>query len=345
VLSAKEFAGILEAAVLAPSAENRHAFELHNARDRLQLYGNDAYRRAAWHHRFLAQISFGAVVENIVVRAAALGWRARVHPFPLATEPSLIADLSLAAMPSAPSSHDAAIATRHTNRSLGFAGPRLDESNLQCLRTLAENISGVSLTFFDSPAARSDVLRLVRTAETARFKLETLHRDLFSGVRFDVGWNASADTGLPPAALGVGRGARWMFAQLRRWPLMRMLTHFGVHHALGIRAGDLPCRLAPHLGLLATSVADEAGAFAVGRALERVWLEGESRGLALQPFAGAGLLARPEYVDVPAETSRRLRESWKHLTLDTPVMVFRLGHAQRPTIRAGRPQVRTFSLD
>ena len=47
------------------------------------------------------------------------------------------------------------------------------------------------------------------------------------------------------------------FALLRRWPLMRASTWLGAHLALGLRAGYLPCALAPHAGLL---VVDATGA-------------------------------------------------------------------------------------
>ena len=339
MLSATELSSILEAALAAPSAENCHAFEIQVSAERLRLYGDAAYRAAAWHQQFLIQISCGAVIENIVVRAAALGYSATVVPFPGGSGALLLAELAL--LPSVPSesAHDAAIATRQTNRTLHFAGPPLDVSTLERFRHLAETVAGVSLTFFDSPDRRASILPLVRMAETERFKVESLHRDLFSGIRFDVGWHESAEVGLPPGALGVEPGARWLFAQLRRWPLMKALSYVGVHHALGVRAGDLPCRLAPHVAVLATSLCPELGALAVGRALERVWLEAETRGLALQPFAGPGLLARLEYADVPAETGRRLRERWKGVVQDTPVMMFRLGRAPRPRVRAGRPSV------
>jgi hypothetical protein len=342
VLSAAELESILEAAKWAPSAENRHAFELAGSQDGIRLYGNDAYCAAAWHHRFLAQISLGAVIENIVVRAAALGYHVTVFPFPEGGEAPLLAELLLVRAEAIDSPHNAAITTRQTNRTLLFAGPRLDASTLEDFRRLAEAIEGVSLAFLDSPERRASILPLVRLAETERFKTESLHRDLFSGVRFDVGWHATADVGIPPGALNVEPGARWLFAQLRHWPLMRALSRFGVHHALGVRAGELPCRFAPHVGLLATSLSGEGGPLAVGRALQRVWLEAESRGLALQPFAGAGLLARPEYAEVSPETGRRLRELWTRLTQDTLIMVFRLGRARRPAIRASRPTNETF---
>lgn len=327
---------IVEAAVLAPSADNRHCFELRAFPDAILLYGSEAFLSAPYHRKILSLISFGAVVENMSVRAARRGYRADVRWLPDAAEPSLIAELRLTRAEPVEAAPDAAILGRHTNRRVFFSGPRLSEGDLGQLAQLLYGIDGVALTFFDSRRERAALLRLVAMAEAERFNTRALHEDLFSSVRFDVGWHASAHEGLPPGALGVEPGARWAFAQLRRWPVMNALRHIGVHHLLGFRAGYLPCRLAPHLGVLTTSVPLEQGAVAVGRALQRVWLEAERRGFAFQPLAGAALLALDGYKEVPEKTRSGLRQGWTQLTDETPLMVFRLGHAKRPAIRTGR---------
>ena len=115
-----------------------------------------------------------------------------------------------------------------------------------------------------------------------------------------------------------------------------------MHHALGFRAAYLPALLAPHRGVLTTTLPLEQGALRAGLALERIWLEAECQGLALQPLAGAALLALPGYREVSDDAGERLRRGWKAITQDTPVMVFRLGHAKRPEIRSGRRPVSEF---
>lgn len=331
-----DLSSILQAAVAAPSADNRHCFELSAAPDSLLLFGNEAHRSDPFHRRVLNLISFGAVVENMVIRAARLGYRATVSWMPDAARPSLIAELRLATIEPVATPLDAAIAGRHTNRRVGFSGPTLSDAELARLRSLVSTIDGVSLAFLDSREQRARLLRLVRIAEAERFNTRALHENLFSAVRFDVGWHATADTGLPPGALGVEPGVRWAFAQLRHWPVMNALRRFGIHHALGVRAAALPCRFAPHCGVLTTRLPIERGAVAVGMALQRIWLTAESLGLAFQPLAGSALLALPEYRDVPVQTGERLRRGWRELTDEMPLMVFRMGHAKRPEIRTGR---------
>ncbi len=212
----------------------------------------------------------------------------------------------------------------------------MSESDLAAFRELLRGIDGVTLSFFDSGSPRTQLLRLARIAEAERFNTKALHEDLFSSVRFDVGWHASAEEGLPPGALGVEPGMRWAFAQLRHWPVMNTLRHFGIHHVLGVRAAALPCRFAPHRGVLTTRLPIERGAAAVGVALQRIWLTAESLGLAFQPLAGSALLALPGYRDVPVQTGARLRQGWRELTDETPLMVFRMGHAKPPAIRTRR---------
>ena len=179
-----------------------------------------------------------------------------------------------------------AIPRRHTNRRVIFSGPQLTEGELAQFRELLNGIDGVTLAFFDSGRQRAELLRLMRIAETERFNTRALHEELFSSVRFDVGWHASAEEGLPPAALGVEPGVRWAFTQLRHWPLMNALRHLGFHHPLGFRAAYLPGRFAPHRGVLTTSLPIERGALAVGVALQRIWLEAERRGLRSSPLPG-----------------------------------------------------------
>jgi len=340
-LSRLDLESIAEAAVAAPSADNRHQFELQLDADTLLMRANDAFASMPFHRRTLGLLSFGAVVENIVVRAARLGYRADVALLPERSDPSLIGRIRLTSG-ATESPLDAAIATRQTNRRVRFHGPRLDAADLASLEGLARGLEGISIRFHDHGNARTQLLSLVRLAESERFNVRPLHEELFSAVRFDLGWSQPADEGLPPGALGIEPGLRMAFAQLRRWPLMNALRRLGLHHVLGMRAAYLPCRLAPHLGVVYTSLASETGMVGAGRALERVWLEASRRGLAFQPLAASALLALPGYSEVPHATGETLRRSWRLLSPDTPMVVFRMGWARPLSMRAGRPRAMRF---
>jgi hypothetical protein len=330
------FHGMIEAAVLAPSADNHHGFRLRRFPTGLDLEAADAHLEGPFHRRVLGLISYGAVVENMLLRAARLGFAADVQWLPDEMRPDLIARISLAPAEPSKSALEAAIPERHTNRSLAFSGPGLDPSEIAAYTSLVKAIGNVSLIWFSEAARRRALLRLIRVAETERFQNPKLHEELFGSIRFDAGWRATANEGLPPGALGVEPGLRWMFSQLRHWPVMRALNFVGASHAMGFRAADLPCRLAPHLGVLVTDASPEVGAVRVGRALERVWLKAESDGLAFQPFAAAALLALSEYREVSTRTREALAQGWRGLVSGTPLMIFRMGRARPPSVRTGR---------
>lgn len=63
--------------------------------------------------------------------------------------------------------------------------------------------SACQLVWLDESARRRQALRLMRRAGTERFRNRTLHEELFSAIRFDVGWRATCPEGLRPGALGV----------------------------------------------------------------------------------------------------------------------------------------------
>jgi hypothetical protein len=342
MLSPAQSESIVEAGILAPSADNRHLLRFRIADDAIVMRGSSEFERAPFHRRVLALISLGAVVENMILRAATLGFDVEILE-PEAFSPTRLAELRFNPAPPQVSALEAAIPLRHTNRRVMYRGPRLSEEQTRQMAADVGCVAGVRLLWLDAPELRGEALRLVTIAETERFRSKPLHADLFSSVRFDVGWHATASEGLPPGALEIERPMRPLFKSLRHWNVMRVLAALGVPRFVGLRAAYGPCWAAPHLCALATSLDLDRGAVAVGRALERAWLRTTSLGLALQPLAGAALLALEGYRDVEEEVRRRLAAGWSRICPDAlPLMVFRIGHARPPSVRTGRPTVRDF---
>ena len=124
---------------------------------------------------------------------------------------------------------------------------------------------------------------------------------------------------------------------------MRALDMFGAHYLIGARAAYVPCRIAPHLCVLGTTLTLDAGCLAVGRALERVWLKASALGLALQPFAAPGLLALDGYVEVRAAIRHRLASGFAAIAPGvTPLIAFRMGRAGPPSTRTNRFPVQHY---
>jgi hypothetical protein len=345
-LTDDEFEQLVEAAVLAPSADNVHVLRFERAGSRIRLWGDSRFASTLEPVRFLHLLSFGAVVENMKLRAMRLGFDMHACWFANDREPRLIAEVDLARKAEGRSDPlEDALPERQTNRRVLFRGPSMSPDERELIAREVDAVANVQLTWFDSSEARNQILRLIKIAETERFTSRLLHAELYSAVRFDVGWTATASEGLPPGALEVEPPMRRIFAELRHWPLLRLLNLLGAHHLLGFRAGYLPCRLAPHVGALTTSLDSRSGAVAAGAAFERVWLRATALGLSLQPLAASAALRMPNYPGVSARTRERLLEGWQRIAPErTPLMVFRIGRARPPSVRTGRRPLEAYVL-
>jgi hypothetical protein len=338
-LTPEQLGALAAAAIAAPSADNRHRFRIAcPADDALSLLATEDDQDAAPHRRILGLLSMGAVVENVRLRAGRLG----LHLEP--DRPRAISgermSVRFSIREAAPSDDplEAAIEQRHSNRQLLFRGPPLSEALRSPLSQEAAQVPSSALTWLDTPEQRRRALRLIRLAETERFRSEALHRELFESIRFDAGWRVTTSEGLPPGSLALPGFERPAFSLLRHWGVQRIANWLGVHHFIGWRAADLPCRLAPHLCVIGASGDLDDAALDAGRLLQRVWLHATTLGLSCQVFAASPLYALPESRAVDDRLQQQLAAGWAALfPVGRPFLVLRLGRADAPSVRAGRP--------
>ncbi len=329
----------MEAGILAPSADNRHLFRFEVLHDGLLVVADHQYRVANAQTKLLAWISFGAVFENMRIAASVLGFSLHARWFPAR---DVICETRLAPLDGIPDPLADAIPRRHTNRRF-FKGPALQPAEQRRLEHEVAGNAAVRLVWLDAVDVRRPALRLIRLAESERFRSRPLHTELFAPLHFEIGYKRSCDEGIPIGAAEVESPVRPLFRLMSHWPVMRMLNFLGGYWFIGWRAAYFPARLSPHLGLLATNGDLRSGAIQIGRGFERLWLRATAMGLALQPFAAAALYALPEFEAVSSETRDELRRGWSAIAPGgTPLMVFRLGHAPAPTVTAGRPPLSHF---
>ncbi len=230
---------LVAAAIRAPSADNRHHVRFSVTGDGLALRA-DAFHLAGrtTHRQLLTSLSFGAVVENLRLALTRKGYDFEPHWHPVADDPALLLRLAWSALERTAQADPlaAAIDGRHTNRRF-FRGPRLTELELDGLAAASET-PGASLHWFDTSERRRSILRLMRFAETARFRDRALHAELFESIDFAAGWRSATTERLAPSTLEVEALMRLPFAALRRWPVMRVANGMGAASMLGWRAGD-----------------------------------------------------------------------------------------------------------
>ena len=346
-LTASQIHAVVRSAVAAPSADNRHHVAFEPTAGGMRIWADDQYTNCVEpHRRQLTVFSFGAVIENTLVQASAYGLHSTVRAFPDVNRPKLVCKLEWKPADAPVDPLLPAIDQRHTNRKF-FKGPPLAEHELALLAEETRRFGGIQIRWCDDDERRSALLAQVRRAEAERFRQPRLHEELFSSIDWSAGWKATSAEGLPPGALEVELPLRPGFRAMSSWPVMRVLSLLQTHRLLGIRAADLPCRLSPHLGVLSAANALDGSVVDAGRAFQRLWLRAALHGWALQPMAASIALALQPVADgwVSGEVQRALQAGWAQLVGgDAPMMVFRLGRAAPPAVRAGRRPVESYLM-
>ena len=171
------------------------------------------------------QIALGAVIENLVQAAAAIGL-----PFDAvavktaAAQP--IAELTVDTAAAIPhDAHSLPLFGRHTNR-FPYASSPLPASLLQWASGQREG-SATCLVWEDRKHIRA-LSRLVRQASEARFQTQEIHEWLGQSLRFTSDEVARGD-GLDVATLHLPPGGRQMLRATRDWKRMRLFNRFGAY--------------------------------------------------------------------------------------------------------------------
>lgn len=133
-LDPAEFLSLVEAAALAPSADNRREVQLEHAGRRVRLWGDQTWRSAPEHRRIMSLVAIGAAVENVKLRAGRLGFETKVCWFPDSGNPGLVAEIDVDRLPQTRVDPiEVAIERRRTNRRVRFRGPPLSQGELGAL--------------------------------------------------------------------------------------------------------------------------------------------------------------------------------------------------------------------
>ena len=344
-LTPEHILALAAAVVAAPSADNRHVVRMEATAGTLRLLATPDLLNAPSSRRMLGLLSVGAVTENLILRARRLGLQLEPRWHALGVDGPVLADFTCHRVPAVENPLEAAMELRHTNRRLRFGGPKLPPMAQAQLSAECADLPGTHLCFLDEPELRRGALRLVRWAETERFRNQELHREMFDSIRFDVGWHRTAIEGLSPGSLEVPLLERPAFSLLRHWKVQRALNVVGAHHFIGFRAADLPCRLSPHLCAISAEGDLEAAAVSAGRLLQRVWLRTTLMDLSFQVFAASAIYALDGATAISTGLRQRLASGWNDIGIPgKPFIVFRLGRAKAVSLRAGRPLAQSLLI-
>jgi hypothetical protein len=276
----------------------------------------------------------GAVAENIVQLAEAMGLNGSWDLPGRAPDYLQFRPAKLPESASLPESHP--VFARHTNR-FKFSSAALSDRDRQSISGLGEGACMVRLLSDSEEIAA--VARLVRMASSLRFRNQQVHEWFGKSLRFR--GQSGSDTGLEVSTIDLPAGGELLLRLISDWKRMRFLNRFGMNKLLASIEGVAIKATAGIVVLLGPA----SDGFDAGRLMERVWLQAERNGLAVQPYyVVSDQLVRLRAGQLPGDLidqALTLKDAAEKLFgVDAfPHMLLRIGHALTDPPRSKRRPV------
>jgi hypothetical protein len=287
-------------------------------------------------------VALGAALFNARVAAASMNRLGPLRLFPEGTYSNHVATLELGATgdPSLAALLPA-VATRTANRRPGT--PDVIAPDAVASLTRGVEREGARLHFVVERDRIARAGELLADSDRLRFLLPDLHAEMMGELRWP--GRDTLDEGLDVRTLEMDAFGVALVELLSRPDVMGHLADWRGGYALGLRTQAM-VGSSSALAAITVPRADPAWYVRGGSALERFWLDTELMGLAVQPVSPVFLYAKDEddlvglggerYRERMYEMYLRFNEFWDLGDGETLIMVVRVSHAPRPTVRSVR---------
>ncbi|SUA73376.1 thiazole biosynthesis adenylyltransferase ThiF [Nocardia otitidiscaviarum] len=238
-----------------------------------------------------------------------------------------------------------AILDRHTNRHFG-TGAALDADVLAGIAGVAEAAGG-SLRWAATRPAVTAAADLLGAADRCRYLTPRMHEEMFAELR---GTGDDLRTGLDLRSMEFAPYEAATIDLVRRADVMARVRAFDGGAALGSYTRDRVLSSSAVVAVTCCMPApddrDELAGYArAGEVVQRVWIEAERYGLAVQPVSPVFLFARrpaelstvsPEFADTLTSLQGRFLDLLEVPEHETMALVLRLSYAADATVRSRR---------
>ncbi|MGW4353049.1 Rv1355c family protein [Nocardia sp. NPDC004582] len=261
-----------------------------------------------------------------------------------AGELSAVLRLGAGADPELAGDHPALL-SRHTNRRDGTGVPVPSAVLAELARTARR--AGGELRWVDDASRVAEAADLLAAAERTRYLTPAMHTEMMAELRWP---GDDLRTGMDLRTLDLAPDELAKLEIARRGDVMTLLRSWagGVALVEGTRDKVRSSSAVAVLTFPEPAPGDpaELAAYArAGEALQRVWIDAERHGLAVQPVSPLFLFARrpeelravsPEFADTLASLQGRFVDLMGVPRQETMASILRLGYAAEPTVRSRR---------
>lgn len=337
---------ILNAANQAPSGENCQPWkfvvrgftiEIHLVPERDQSY-------YGWGQR-ASYLANGAAIENLVIKASALGYRAVVTYFPVPSNQLHVATVELGKDPAVEADPLAAFIEQRISNRKKYIKQNLVPQARKALEQ-AVNESGYGRLYIaETRNSIKSLARVGATNEEVMLTNKAIHGFFFSHLTWTKAEDDRKKVGFYIKTLELPPPTVALFKLIQHWPIMRTLSYVGFHRIAGMQNAQTYAASSA-IGALSMSGGTPLDYVKIGRSVERLWLTATSLDLSLQPLTGVlffMLKIRAGEGDVFSQSQRAQIERGyaqikRELSIsdDSVAFMFRVGTGSPPSAHASR---------
>ncbi|CAM4041117.1 Nitroreductase family protein [Pedobacter westerhofensis] len=349
ILPAEVISEIVNAGMLAPSGGNAQPWKFVYSAKGLFIFHDAHFSHSLLDFNHLGSyVAIGAAVENITIKAAALGLSISNTFFPLKDNRTLAAHIRFAATekPDLKKILEPGLGMRVTNRELA-AREALPQTFYDQVQSAVAAYPGAGLTVIEDDNMMKKLGELLAKAEMLRIIHPRGHYDTFTN---ELRWTAEETNekrdGLDVYTLGASNSELAALKIASDTKAITFLRQLKGGNAF-TRSVNKSVSFSSALGIVTMPGYSEMDFLRGGSVVERIWLEANLAGVSFQPISQlVFMLARLEhgeaaegdefYNEQVRALGEQLDELLPELRQKQPVFIFRLSKAGEPKMRSLR---------
>ncbi len=337
-----EILELLKKATNAPSGDNAQPWRFRVADGEVEIWNVANADPTPYNFRERGSIvAIGAVAENIRILATHSGYAAAIRVYPDGPQ-GCVARILLHAPAASTDALADAIPSRTTNRS-PYLQQNLTGAQVHELQEAAKDV-GITLRIVDSAEDKSRLARAISINERLIMEHRDIHHGLFRMIRYSRA-SERRSPGMFIKTMDLPLPIELLFrTALRSWNLVQLLNRAGFSKTIPTQTAPI-YESSAAFGALLLAGRGDADFFAIGRALQRVWLAATRCGLAMQPTAailyleqriqeeGTGMFT-PEHAKLVTDSYSEIASVFHVTGAESIGMMFRIGVPTRQTVHS-----------
>ncbi len=335
---------ILTAGVQAPSGSNSQPWKFlvkNGVVKTVGLYEKDHpvlnYRNRG------TLLAHGALLENIDIAAREYGYAANIVLFP-SEDAHIVSEITFTEIGKEKQPLYAAIFERSINRKPYKKTPLSDIEKKDLMSVVPAGGEADAILIEDKDKIKK-LAKAISISEMVIFENKELHKLLFEELVWTKEEENEKKSGLFLKTLELNAPQQLLLKFLKRWSVTKMVNKLGFSKMLANGNGAIYAST-PAMGIIRVSNTDKSFIEA-GRIMERLWLQATAMGLNFSIITGVPFLWQQVFLGnkevLSEEHGKLVDDSYDIIRSmanvpkeDIPVVVFRVGHGEKPSARSSK---------